>query len=90
MAGRSCRNARVFGYPLISGYRENYKESDRLYRELLTADPDDEAASLGLVHNLTLEGKRAEARVATANRHLRDIPRVFSCSNIVIIYHQAC
>src|SRR5260221_13211371 len=26
------------------------------------ASPDDEAASLGLVQNLTLEGKRAEAR----------------------------
>ncbi len=46
----------------IFGYRENYKESDRLYRELLTANADDEAAALGLVHNLALEGKRAEAR----------------------------
>jgi len=46
----------------IFGYRQNYAASDRLYRELLAADPDDEAASLGLVHNLILEGKRVEAR----------------------------
>lgn len=61
LANPDSRNARL-ELAQIFGYRENYKESDRLYRELLTANPDDEAAALGLVHNLTLEGKRAEAR----------------------------
>ncbi len=61
LANSASRNAKL-ELAQIFGYRENYKESDRLYRELLMADPDDEAASLGLVHNLTLEGKRAEAR----------------------------
>ena len=46
----------------ILGYRENYRQSDRLYRELLAADANDEAASLGLIHNLILEGRRAQAR----------------------------
>jgi hypothetical protein len=46
----------------LYGYRLNYAQSDRLYRELLAADANDEAASLGLVHNLILEGKKAEAR----------------------------
>jgi len=61
LANSASRNAKL-ELAQIFGYRENFKESDRLYRELLMADPDDEAASLGLVHNLTLEGKRAEAR----------------------------
>jgi tetratricopeptide (TPR) repeat protein len=61
LANPDSRNAKL-ELAQIFGYRENYKESDRLYRELLTANPDDEAAALGLVHNLTLEGKRAEAR----------------------------
>lgn len=47
---------------LVFGYRQNYAASDHIYRDLLTANPDDEAASLGLVHNLILEGKTAEAR----------------------------
>jgi tetratricopeptide (TPR) repeat protein len=46
----------------IFGYRANYQPSDRLYRELLAADANDETASLGLVHNLILERKKAEAR----------------------------
>jgi tetratricopeptide (TPR) repeat protein len=46
----------------IFGYRANYVQSDRLYRELLAADANDEAASLGLIHNLILEGKKADAR----------------------------
>jgi len=46
----------------IYGYRQNYALSDRLYHELLAANAQDEAAALGLVHNLILEGKRAEAR----------------------------
>src|SRR5689334_3903342 len=61
MANPASRNAKL-ELAQIFGYRENYKESDRLYRELLTANADDEAAALGLVHNLALEGKRAEAR----------------------------
>src|SRR6476620_732104 len=61
LANPSSRNSKL-ELAQIFGYRENYKESDRLYRELLTADPDDEAAALGLVHNLALEGKRAESR----------------------------
>jgi tetratricopeptide (TPR) repeat protein len=61
LANPDSRNAKL-ELAQIFGYRENYKESDRLYRELLTSNPDDEAAALGLVHNLTLEGKRAEAR----------------------------
>ena len=61
MANPASRNAKL-ELAQIFGYRENYRESDRLYRELLTANPDDEAAALGLVHNLALEGKRAEAR----------------------------
>ncbi len=46
----------------VYGYRDNYRESNRLYREILAANPGDEAASLGLVHNLVLEGKANEAR----------------------------
>jgi len=61
MANPNHRNAKL-ELAQIFGYRENYRESDRLYRELLAADAGDEAASLGLVHNLILEGKREEAR----------------------------
>jgi tetratricopeptide (TPR) repeat protein len=61
LANPASRNAKL-ELAQIFGYRENYRESDRLYRELLTASPDDEAAALGLVHNLTLQGKKAEAR----------------------------
>jgi tetratricopeptide (TPR) repeat protein len=61
LSNPASRNAKL-ELAQIFGYRENYRESDRLYRELLAASPDDEAAALGLVHNLTLEGKKAEAR----------------------------
>ena len=61
LANSSSRNAKL-ELAQIFGYRENYRESDRLYRELLATDPNDETAALGLVHNLSLEGKRAEAR----------------------------
>src|SRR6478672_932180 len=61
LANPNSRNARL-QLAQIFGYRENFRESDRLYRELLSANADDEAASLGLVHNLLLEGKKAEAR----------------------------
>ena len=46
----------------IYGYRDDYKKSDALYRELLAANPADEAAAVGLIHNLVLEDKREEAR----------------------------
>ncbi|HKF19913.1 MAG TPA: hypothetical protein VKE93_00010 [Candidatus Angelobacter sp.] len=46
----------------LYGYQRNYTQSDRYYRELLAADANDEAASLGLVHNLIFEGKKVEAR----------------------------
>jgi tetratricopeptide (TPR) repeat protein len=61
LANPSNRNAKL-ELAQIFGYRENYRESDRLYRELLEANADDEAASLGLVHNLLLEGKRDAAQ----------------------------
>jgi tetratricopeptide (TPR) repeat protein len=61
LANASSRNAKL-ELAQIFGYRESYRESDRLYRELLAANADDEAAALGLVHNLLLEGKKAEAR----------------------------
>jgi tetratricopeptide (TPR) repeat protein len=61
LANPSSRNAKL-ELAQIFGYRENYRESDRLYRDLLSANADDEAAALGLVHNLVLEGKKAEAR----------------------------
>jgi tetratricopeptide (TPR) repeat protein len=47
---------------LILGYREDYKNSDRLYRELLAADPNDEAATLGLIRNLLRERRTREAQ----------------------------
>jgi tetratricopeptide (TPR) repeat protein len=47
---------------LILGYREDYRNSDRLCRELLSADPNDEAASLGLIRNLLREQRATEAR----------------------------
>ena len=56
----------------VYGYRDDYKRSDAIYRELLAKDPGDEAAALGLIHNLALEGKRVEARLqlqAALQRH---------------------
>lgn len=56
----------------LYGYRDDYKKSDPIYRELLQKDPGDEAAALGLIHNLALEGKREEARLqlqAALKRH---------------------
>jgi tetratricopeptide (TPR) repeat protein len=47
---------------LILGYRGDYKNSDRLYRELLASDPNDEAAALGLIRNLLRERRASEAR----------------------------
>src|ERR1051326_6171327 len=62
LANPSSRNAKL-ALAQLYGYRENYRQSDRLYQELLSVNPDDEAAALGLVHNLMLEGRRAEARL---------------------------
>jgi tetratricopeptide (TPR) repeat protein len=61
LADPTNRNAKL-ELAQIFGYRKNYRESDRLYRELLSASANDEAASLGIVHNLLLEGKKTEAR----------------------------
>jgi tetratricopeptide repeat protein len=47
----------------IYGYRDDYRRSDALYRELLAADAKDEAAAVGLIHNLVLEDKRQQARL---------------------------
>lgn len=47
----------------VYGYGDEYKKSDTIYRELLQQNADDEAAALGLIHNLLLEGKREEARL---------------------------
>ena len=57
----SSRNARI-ELAQIYGYHEDYKRSDSIYRQLLSENPADEAAALGLIHNLVLEGKRGEAR----------------------------
>lgn len=46
----------------IYGYREDYSKSNALYRELLAASPGDEAAAVGLIHNLVLQDKRQQAR----------------------------
>ncbi|HWG49799.1 MAG TPA: hypothetical protein VN669_08900 [Candidatus Acidoferrales bacterium] len=58
----SNREARL-ALAQVYGYREDYRKSDPIYRELLRQDPGDEAAALGLIHNLVLEGKRQEARL---------------------------
>ncbi len=57
----ASRSARI-ELAQVYGYREEYRKSDAIYRELLSENPGDEAAALGLVHNLALEGKRDEAR----------------------------
>jgi hypothetical protein len=46
----------------VLSYHRKYKDSDQLFRELLTSDAADEAAGIGLVRNLILEGKTAEAQ----------------------------
>lgn len=57
----SSRNARI-ELAQINGYHEDYKRSDPIYRQLLSENPGDETAALGLIHNLVLEGRRNEAR----------------------------
>ena len=47
---------------LILGYREDYRNSDRMYRALLVQDPADETAAVGLIHNLIREGRYKHAR----------------------------
>ncbi len=88
LANPSSRNAKL-ELAQIFGYRENYRESDRLYRELLAANADDEAASLGLVHNLLLEGKRQSSRSRNCSRRLLDTPPAWSFSNTVIIWRRS-
>jgi len=58
----SNREARM-EIALVLGYREDYRNSDRMYRELLAKNPADEAAALGLIHNLMREGRYNQARV---------------------------
>ena len=48
---------------LVLGYQEDYRNSNRMYRELLAENPADEAAALGLIHNLMREGRYNQARV---------------------------
>jgi tetratricopeptide (TPR) repeat protein len=43
------------------GNRGSFEESNRLYRELLAANPDDEAAAIGLVNNLMHQKQTVEA-----------------------------
>ena len=47
---------------LVLGYREDYGNSDRMYRALLVENPADEAAAVGLIHNLMKEGRSNQAR----------------------------
>lgn len=57
----SNRDARL-EMALILSYREDFRNSDRMYRNLLTENPADEAASLGLIYNLVREHRLEEAR----------------------------
>ncbi|HYX52729.1 MAG TPA: tetratricopeptide repeat protein [Candidatus Limnocylindrales bacterium] len=50
----------------LYGYRQAYRLSDAIYRDLLAANPADETAALGLIHNLALQGHRDEARAQLA------------------------
>jgi tetratricopeptide (TPR) repeat protein len=62
LANPDHRNAKLL-LAQIYGYRSEFQQSDRIYQTLLAADPKDEAAGLGLVHNLILEGKREQAQL---------------------------
>ena len=64
LANNSSRNAKL-ELAQIFGYRENYRESDRLYRELLTADPDDETAILDELLHDTRVGAAQREREST-------------------------
>lgn len=57
----SSRNARI-ELAQVYGYHEDFNRSDAIYRQLLAENPADEAAALGLIHNLVLESRRDEAR----------------------------
>ena len=72
MANPGSRNAKLL-LAQIYGYREDYRQSDRIYQELLAANARDEAAALGLVHNLILEGKRQQAQ-QLARQTLEKVP----------------
>lgn len=52
---------------LILGYRQDYGNSDRIYRSLLADNPADEAAAVGLIHNLMEEGQYNQARAELRN-----------------------
>jgi tetratricopeptide (TPR) repeat protein len=47
---------------VLLGYGEDFRNSDRMYRELLAENPADEAAALGLIHNLMREQLFDQAR----------------------------
>jgi len=72
LANPDQRNAKLL-LAQIYGYRAEYPQSDRIYQTLLAANPKDEAAGLGLVHNLILEGKREQAQMQ-AKTSLEKIP----------------
>lgn len=57
----SNREARM-EMALVLGYREDYVNSDRMYRALLEENPADEAAAAGLIHNLMKEERSDQAR----------------------------
>ncbi len=56
----SNRIAKIELARLLS-FREKYEPSNQLFREVLAADPNDEAAAIGLVRNLLLQKKKNEA-----------------------------
>ena len=72
LANPGSRNAKLL-LAQIYGYREDYRQSDRIYQELLAANAKDETAALGLVHNLILEGKRDQAQ-QLAKQTLEKVP----------------
>jgi tetratricopeptide (TPR) repeat protein len=57
----------------VLSYQNQYPASDDLYRRLLTTNPADEAAAIGLTNNLIHEGHKAEAS-ATADAALKHHP----------------
>lgn len=57
----------------LYGYHSKYKESNRLYKELLSADATNEQASIGLARNLIRTRQLAQAK-ATVNAGLAAHP----------------
>lgn len=62
----SNREARM-ELALVLGYREDYRNSDRIYKSLLADNPADEAAAVGFIHNLMQEGQYSQARSELRN-----------------------